>query len=401
MNDQAHSASSRRIRTALATTAVTAVALFAFAGCNRAETASPTTAATAPRPALTVEVFTVAPQAVELTRELPGRTAASQVAEVRARINGIVQKRLFTEGTDVKAGQVLFAIDAAPYEAVLASAKANLARAEANLTSAEVQANRLSGLVSTHAISQQTFDDAVARHLAAKADLQAALAAVRSAEINLGYTQVTAPISGRIGRAEVTVGAYVQQATASLLAVIQQLDPLYVDLSQSADEVLQLQDALASGRLHGTGTGDVALTVLRDDGTAHPQTGSLQFSDVSVNPSTGTVNLRGLVPNPDTRLLPGMFVHARFAEGTDPSAILVPHSLVSRNARGEATVMLVGADNTVELRVIQTARTVGNQWLVRSGLQSGDRIISSQRQKIAPGAPVQVTAATAASATAE
>lgn len=350
-------------------------------------------AAAAPAPqALPVDVLTVTPRPLELTRELPGRTSASQVAEVRARINGIVLQRHFTEGADVAAGQLLFEIDPAPYAAALDSAQANLARAEANLSSAEVQADRLTGLVDSHAISQQVHDDAVARKLAARADVAAARAAVRSAEINLGYTRVTAPISGRIGRAEVTVGAYVQQATATLLAVVQQLDPLYIDLNQSVEEVLDLQEAIASGSLQGTDGNRIAITVFRNNGNPHPETGSLEFSDVSVNPSTGMVTLRGLVPNPGLRLLPGMFVRARLAEGILPAAILVPQSVVSRNARGDALVMMVGAEGTVEARPLHIDRAVGNQWLVSDGLQSGDRVISNQLQKIRPGVPVQVAA---------
>lgn len=361
--------------------------LFCAGACSR-QAAPPAGAKPPPTP---VGVLVVTPKPVALTRELPGRTSASRVAEVRARISGIVQKRLFTEGSDVSEGDVLFEIDPAPYQAALDSAKANLARAQAGLTSAKVQAARYMDLVATHAVSQQAYDDAVARHLSAAADVAAGEAAVRAAEINLGYTRVTSPISGRIGRAEVTEGAYVQQATATLLAVVQQLDPLYLDLTQSADQVLELREALASGRLHPTASGDAQFTVLLDDGRKHPQPGALQFSDVTVNPTTGTVVLRGLVPNAGASLLPGMFVRAVLEEATDPEAILVPQSAVNRNARGDATVFVVGNGNTVEQRTLRTGRTVGDQWLVVDGLKPGDQVILDHLQKIRPGSPVQPT----------
>ncbi|HEU5080324.1 MAG TPA: efflux RND transporter periplasmic adaptor subunit [Opitutaceae bacterium] len=370
------------------------VAAFAFAalgvfallpGCGKNKKAE---GAAAPQP-LEVSVITVKPETVTLTRELPGRTSAFRVAEVRARINGIVQKRLFTEGTDVKEGDVLFEIDPAPYQAVLDSAKATLARAEASLASAQAQADRFKDLVATHAVAKQTYDDAVATALALNADVAAGKAAVRSAEINLGYTRVTAPISGRIGRAEVTEGAYVQQGTATLLATIQQLDPLYVDLSQSADQVLSLKEALASGRLQRSSEGNARLQIILPDGKTYSEDGSLEFSDVSVNTATGTVMLRGTIPNPGIGLLPGMFVRARLAEGSDANAILLPQSVVSRNAKGEATAMLVGADNKVETRTLQTSRTVGNRWFVTGGLKPGDRVIADNLQKIRPGMSVK------------
>ncbi|MCF3649243.1 efflux RND transporter periplasmic adaptor subunit [Synoicihabitans lomoniglobus] len=367
-----------------------------WVGCSGEKSAAGSPAVTAAA-ALPVHVHVVAPQAVTLTRELPGRVSASRVAQVRARISGIVQKRLFTEGTQVEAGQVLFEIDPAPYQAAFDSAQANLARAEAGLASAKLQADRFSGLVATNAVSQQNYDDAVALHLTRQAEVAAAKAALSSAEINLGYTRVTAPISGRIGRAEVTEGAYVQQATATLLAVVQQLDPLYVDLTQSADDVLNLQAALAAGELKPTGDGELSFQIVLGNGKTHAATGSLQFSDVTVDPTTGTVGLRGTIPNPDATLLPGMYVRAVLDEGIAPAAILVPQSLVSRNAQGQATTLVVSGENTVEPRVLTTARTVGNQWLVTAGLTPGDRIITDQLQKIRPGMPVQPQAAATAS----
>ena len=370
-------------------------AVIVTSACNR-KNGSSVARNTAPMP---VGVVVIEPQPVALSRELPGRTSASRVAEVRARVNGIVLKRLFKEGSDVKEGDVLFQIDPAPYQAALDSARANLERAQAALASAKVQAERYKDLVATHAVSQQAYDDAVARHLSAAADVAAGEAAVRAADINLSYTSVVAPISGRIGRAEVTEGAYVQGTTATLLAVIQQLDPLYVDLTQSAEQVLGLREALASGKLHPTAKGEAQFTVVLDDGSKHPHPGTLQFSDVSVNQTTGTVLLRGLVPNPGTTLLPGMFVRAELDEATDPAAILVPQTAVSRNARGDATVFVVGSDNSVELRTFKTSRTVGEQWLVEDGLKPGDRVIVDHLQKIRPGMPVQPTPEQPASST--
>ncbi len=380
-------------RLKLALVAISVTALFLTAGCGQKNKS----AAPAAPQSLSVSVLTVQPESVTLAQELSGRISAFRIAEVRARISGIVQKRLFTEGTDVKEGDVLFEIDPALYQAALDSARAALARAEANLASVEAQAERFKGLVATHAVSKQSYDNAVASQLALRADVAAGRAAVRTAEINLGYTRVTSPISGRIGRAAVTEGAYVQQGTATLLATVQQLDPLYVDLSQSADEVLRLKQALASGRLQQADNGNAKLSLILGNGQTYAQSGSLQFSDVSVNPSTGMVTLRGLVPNPHQDLLPGMFVRARLDEGTDPAALLIPQSLVSRNAKGDATAMVVGAGDKVEVRVLQVSRTVGNRWLVTGGLQAGDRVIADNLQKIRPGMTVKpVPASTSA-----
>ena len=358
--------------------------------CQRQNNAAAPTAA-----ALPVGVLTVQTEPVTLTQELPGRLSAYRIAEVRARINGIVHKRLFEEGADVNEGDVLFEIDPAPYQAALDSARATLARAEAGVAAASAQAERFKALVANNAISKQNYDDAVAAHLSAQADVAAAQAAVRTAEINLGYTRVTSPITGRIGRAEVTEGAYVQQGTATLLAVVQQLDPLYVDLSQSADQVLELKEALAEGRLQRAGADAAKLTVILRNGTPYRHSGALQFSDVSVNEATASVTLRGTLPNPDLSLLPGMFIRARLDEGTNPRAILLPQSVVSRNARGEPIALLVGADNQVEVRPLQISRAVGNRWLITDGLQPGDQVIVDNLQKIRPGMPVSPVAAAA------
>lgn len=370
-----------------------AVAGLLLAGCLGDEESA---AASAPAPsAMPVNVVTVDTRAVVLNKELPGRTSPYRIAEVRARVNGIVTERLFEEGADVKAGDRLFQIDPAPYEAQVDAAKAALSQAEASYASAKAQAERFAGLVNTNAVSRQSYDDATAAQNSLQAQIEAAKAALRTAEINLGYTAVTSPIDGRIGRATVTEGAYVQQGTATLMATVQQLDPLYIDMSESAEEVLRLKADLESGKLKRSSDGNAKVEVILESGQSYGQAGSLQFSDISVNPATGTVTLRAIVPNPDGNLLPGMFVRARLEEGTQPDAILVSHALVTRNARGEAVVMVVGAENKVESRVIKTARSVDNQWLVTSGLQPGDRIISNNLQKIRPGLEVSPSAAQA------
>ena len=363
-----------------------AVLLFA-AGCSKK------TAAPAPAPA-EVGFIVIAPTEISLTQELPGRTSAFRVAEVRARVSGIVLKRHFTEGGDVKEGQLLYTIDPAPYQAALDSAKAALARAEARATVSGLQAERFKKLIDARAISQQEFDDVDASHLAAMADVAAAKAAVQTASINIGYTQVIAPVSGRIGLSQVTEGAYVQQSAATLLATVQQLDPLYVDLTQSSTEVFRLRRALAEGKLQRASANAAKASLLLDDGSLYSEAGTLQFSDVTVDPSTSSITLRALFPNPKNELLPGLFVRARLQEGSTPDAILVPQLAVTRNTRGEATALVVGADNKVELRVLATDRAVGNQWLVSDGLKSGDRVIVQNLQRIRPGAVVNPVPAT-------
>lgn len=358
-----------------------------LAGCSKK------TAAAAPAPA-EVGVITVAASAITLTRDLPGRTSAFLVAEVRARVSGIVLQRHFTEGGDVKEGQLLYTIDPAPYQAALDSAKANLARTEANAAVSRLQADRFKKLIDARAVSQQEYDDIAAAHLAAEADVAAARAAVQTAEINIGYTRVAAPVSGRIGLSQVTQGAYVQQGAATLLATIQQLDPLYVDLTQSSTEVLRLRRDLAEGKLQRAGESAAKARLLLDDGRIYSETGTLQFSDVTVNASTNSITLRALFPNPKNELLPGMFVRARLQEGTTPDAILVPQLAITRNSKGEATALLIGAENKVELRVLHTDRAVGNQWLVADGLKPGDQVIVQNLQRIRPGSVVKPVPAT-------
>lgn len=351
-------------------------------------------AATATPPTVEAGVITVTARPVTLTRELPGRSSAFRVAEVRARVSGIVQKRLFEEGSDVKAGQPLYQIDPAPYQAALDSARAALARAEAGAASDRLQEQRAKQLIGSKAISQQDYDNALAALQAAEADVAAGRAAVQSAEINFGYTSVTSPLSGRIGRSEVTEGAYVQAGAATLLATVQQLDPLYVDLTQSSTEVLRLRRALAEGKLQRNDSGAARVQLILDDGRVYGEEGSLQFSDVTVAASTNSIALRALFPNPRAELLPGMFVRARLAEGSAPDAILVPQLAVTRNQKGEAVALVVGADDKVEQRVVQTPRALGNQWLVSEGLQAGDRLIVENLQRIRPGTAVKPVPAT-------
>jgi membrane fusion protein (multidrug efflux system) len=343
-----------------------------------------------PAPAGPVEVgvVTLAPTSVTLTRELPGRTSAFRVAEVRARVNGIVLKRLFAEGSDVREGQALFAIDPAPYVAALEGAKAQLARAEANAASARMQGERYGELVAENAVSRQEYENAMAALKATEADVAAGRAAVQAAQINLGYTKVTAPVSGRIGRSVVTEGAYVQQAQATLLAVVQQLDPMYVDLTQSSADASRLRRALADGKLQSAGPGQAKVRLVLEDGREYAPPGTLQFADVTVDPSTGSIALRALFPNPRGELLPGTFVRARLDEGVNPEALLVPQQGVTRDQKGLPTALVVGADGKVERRQLVTDRAVGDAWLVTSGLRAGDRVIVEGLQKVQPGAAV-------------
>ncbi|WP_276202178.1 efflux RND transporter periplasmic adaptor subunit [Vulgatibacter incomptus] len=347
-------------------------------------------AGSAPPPApgpVEVGVLTLAVEPVTQLRELPGRTAPFRIAEVRARVNGIVLQRLFEEGGDVKEGQSLFKIDALPYQATLASAEASLARARASAESSKLLAERYAGLLDSNAVSKQEYDNAVAAQKAALADVAAGQAAVQAARINLGYTRVDSPIAGRIGRSEVTEGAYVQQGQATLMATVQQLDPIYVDLTQSSAEGLRLQRRLESGELVRT-EGGAKVRLILEDGTTYSEMGTLQFSGVTVNPGTGSITLRALFPNPRKELLPGMFVRARLEEGTTPEALLVPQVAVRRDSQGKATVMVVGAEDKVELRPVEAPRAIGDKWQVTEGLSPGDRVIVEGVQKVRPGRQV-------------
>jgi len=372
--------------------AILAVAL-AAAGCNRsAAKAAP------PSGPVEVGVVTLEPTPVTLTRELPGRTSAYRVAEVRARVNGIILKRLFVEGTDVKEGQPLFAIDAAPYRAALEGAKAQLARAEAQLANNKLLAERYTDLVSDNAVSRQEYESAMAALKASEADVAAGRAAVESAQINFGYTTVTSPVSGRIGRSAVTEGAYVQQSAATLLATVQQLDPMYVDVTQASADVLRLRRDLEEGKLRSAGKGQARVKLVLEDGREYALAGSLQFADVTVDPSTGSIALRALFPNPRKDLLPGMFVRARLEEGVNPEALLVPQQAVSRDQKGLPFALVVTPERKVERRPIVTDRAIGDAWYVTSGLKRGEQVVVDGQQKVRPGVEVKPVPAAAAAA---
>lgn len=338
-----------------------------------------------------VGVVTITSSDVPLLADLPGRTTAFRRAEVRPQVTGIIQKRLFEEGSEIKAGAQLYQIDEATYRAANATARAELARAEANLLAAEAREKRYKDLVSARAISQQDYDDALATLGQARANLAAGKATVESAGINLKYTQVMAPISGVIGKSSVTEGALVTAGQADVLAIIQQLDPIYVDVSQSVDQLLRLRRQMMSGNVASIEEAKVRLKF--DDGSVYEHEGVLQFSEVGVNESTGTVVLRALFPNPDRLLLPGMFVRTELQEGLRTNAILVSQRGVVRDRSGNATALVVGQDGTVELRQLKTSRTVGDQWLVEEGLAVGDQVIVEGLQRVQPGAQVNAVPA--------
>jgi membrane fusion protein (multidrug efflux system) len=339
-------------------------------------------------PPAQVGVVTVAPTTVSLTTELPGRLEASRVAQVRARAAGILRERVFKEGSDVKAGQLLFRIDNAPYQAALASAQAALARAQANVAQTSAQAERYKPLMEAKAISQQDYINAVAAAKAAEADLAASRAAVQTAQINLGYSSVTSPIAGRIGRALVTEGALVGQGEATPLAVVQQINPMYVNFTQSTTEVLKLRQALAAGKLQKAGADAARVQVLLEDGSVYPQAGKLLFSDLTVDPASGQITLRAEVPNPTGLLLPGMYVRVRLAQAELPQGILLPQQAVTRTETGDS-VLVVGADNKPAKREVKVGSAQGQNWLVTEGLQPGEKVIVDGFQKMmVPGAPV-------------
>jgi len=330
-----------------------------------------------------VGVVTVTQQSVAIDTELSGRTSAYTIAEVRPQVNGIILKRLFTEGGDVKAGQSLYQIDPSTYRATLESA-------QANLTALKLKAERYKQLIAINAVGQQDYDDAVS-------SLKQAQATLDTARINVNYTHVISPISGRIGKSSVTQGALVTADQSTALATVQQLDPIYVDVTRSSGELLQMKRDLASGVLKSAGPNQAKVRLTLEDGSAYPLEGKLQFSDVTVDQSTGTITLRAVFPNPKHDLLPGMYVRAQLLEGTNDKAILIPQASVSHDSKGNPVAMVVGATGKVEPRVLKTPRTIGNQWLVSSGLNVGDKLIVDGLQKIRPGAPVKAVPATVAS----
>ena len=357
-----------------------------LSGCGEKPAAGP--AAGTPPPPAEVAVVTIAPTRLGLTTELPGRLEASRVAQVRARVPGIVLKRTFEEGSTVKAGQVLFRIDPASLQATFASSQAFVAKAEVNVAQTALKVQRYKPLMETSAISKQEFDDVLTAQRQAAADLATARAARQSAGLSLGYATVTAPIAGRIGRAQVTEGALVGQGEATPLATVQQIDPIYVNLTQSSTEVLQLRRALASGKLQAAGENAARVTLMTEDGQAYAQSGRLLFSDLSVDESSGAVTLRAEFPNPARMLLPGMYVRARLEQAVNEAALTVPLQAIQRTTDG-ASVMVVGADNKVAARPIRADASQGNLAIVTSGLKPGERVIVEGLQKAKPGATVR------------
>lgn len=341
-----------------------------------------------------VGVVTLKTEPLQITTELPGRTVAYRIAEVRPQVSGIILKRNFVEGSDIEAGVSLYQIDPATYQATYDSAKGDLAKAQAAANIAELTVKRYQKLLGTQYISKQEYDQALADAQQATAAVVAAKAAVETARINLAYTKVTSPISGRIGKSSVTKGALVQNGQASALATVQQLDPIYVDVTQSSNDFLRLKQELANGSLKQE-NGKAKVDLVTSDGIKFPQSGTLEFSDVTVDQTTGSITLRAIFPNPDHTLLPGMFVRARLQEGTKPTALLVPQQGVTRTPRGDATVLVVGADNKVETRQIVASQAIGDKWLVTDGLKAGDRVVVSGLQKVRPGAQVKVQEITA------
>ena len=342
-----------------------------------------------------VTVVTLKPQSVALTRDLPGRVSAYLVAEVRPQVSGIVKQRLFTEGSSVKAGQPLYELDDAIYRAQLNSARATLQKAQATEAAAQLTAGRAAEMIKIDAVSAQDNDNAIAALAQAKADVAAAQAAVDSSAVNLGYAHIVSPISGRIGKSGITQGALVTAQQAEALATVQQLDPIYVDVNQSSNEWLQLKQDIDAGRLQAGASGAPTRIVL-ENGTPYATEGKLQFSDVTVDPTTGNFLLRVVVANPNALLMPGMYVRAVVGEGIRPQGLLVPQRGVTRDPKGAATALVVGPDSKVELREVQVSRTVGDQWLVEGGLADGDRVIVEGLQKVKPGMAVKAVDATPA-----
>ncbi|EPT9137692.1 TPA: multidrug efflux RND transporter periplasmic adaptor subunit AcrA [Klebsiella michiganensis] len=335
-----------------------------------------------------VGIVTLKSAPLQITTELPGRTSAYRVAEVRPQVSGIILKRNFTEGSDIQAGVSLYQIDPATYQATYESAKGDLAKAQAAANMDQLTVKRYQKLLGTKYISQQDYDTAVATAQQSNAAVVAAKAAVETARINLAYTKVTSPISGRIGKSAVTEGALVQNGQTTALATVQQLDPIYVDVTQSSNDFLRLKQELANGKLQQE-NGKAKVELVTNDGLKYPQNGTLEFSDVTVDQTTGSITLRAIFPNPDHTLLPGMFVRARLEEGVNPDALLVPQQGVTRTPRGDASAMVVGEGDKVEVRQITATQAIGNKWLVTEGLKTGDRVIITGLQKVRPGVQVK------------
>lgn len=369
-------------RTRFANLTFTLVASVALASCN---SGAPPAAPSKPPP--DVGVVVIHPQRVTLSTDLPGRTASYRVAEVRPQVNGVLLKRMFTEGSDVKEGDQLYQIDPAPYKAALDSAQAQLQHAEAAQSMAQLQAQRYQELKNSNAVSKQDYDQTMATEKQDEADVASAKAAVETAQINLTYTRVLAPITGRTGRS-ITEGALVTSNQTLPLVTIQQLDPIYVDIPESTAVITRLRREIASGQIKSIGQDEAPITLALEDGSTYDEPGALQFSEVTVDQSTGSVILRAVFPNPKAFLLPGMFVTAHIEEGVSENGILVPQQAVMRDPKGQASVFLVTPDNKVDLRNIHTDRAIGDKWFVTDGLAAGDRVIVVGLQKVMPGAVV-------------
>ena len=371
-----HHRKSRRLSRALC------VALLIFiSACDKKSTPP------APPPAK-VGFITIKPQSVSWTTQIPGRTNAEMTAEVRPQVNGVILKRLFTEGDEVRAGQQLYQIDPATYKASYDTALATLAYDQAALTTARIKAQRYKPLAAAQAISEQDYDDAVASAAEAVANVASARASVEQAQINLDYTKVLSPISGHIGASSVTAGALVTASQTTVLATVTQLDPIYVDVEEPSTLRLQLQKGFVDGDIKKDANGDIPVGLQLEDNSMYNLKGALQFTAVTVDESTGTVLLRATFPNPDHFLLPGMYVHAVLSQGVHQNGIVVPQQAVSHNTHGDATVLLVGANNKVLLQIIQTGAVVNNQWVVTSGLKAGDRVIVDGLTGLDPGVAV-------------
>ena len=368
----------------VALTAVAAAVVLAACGQSNAPGGMPPGAGAPPE----VGVFNVQTQTVPVTSELAGRTVANVIAEIRPQIGGIVQKRLFREGGDVKAGELLYQIDPALYQANFDSASATLAKADANVATARLKAQRYQELVADKAVSQQAADDAKAALLQAEADVAAAKAAVESARINLAYTRIVSPIGGRISKSAVTQGALLTANQATPLATVQQLDPINVDVTQTSTEMLQMRRALEAGTIKGTSDGQARVKLILDNGEVYPVEGKLAFSEATVDAGTGSVTLRAVFPNAKHDLLPGMYVRAVIEQGVRENSIVVPQQGVTHDPQGNAVGMIVNAEGKVEARTLKTERAIGNQWLVSDGLQAGDKLIVEGLQKARPGSPV-------------
>ncbi|MCC5795963.1 MAG: efflux RND transporter periplasmic adaptor subunit [Methylophaga sp.] len=373
----------------LTTVAFASFLLINLSGClpsNADSEASSDSAAEAPP--TEVEVYVVEKQTVTLSTTLPGRTVAFRKAEIRPQVSGIIKARLFEEGAAIQAGQQLYQIEPETYQAAVQTAQAYLSRAEANLVTTEAREARSRILLADRAISQQAYDDALSDYQQAKAEVAVRQAELETAEINLRYTRVNAPISGQIGKSNVTEGALVSASQTEVLATIHQLDPIYVDVSQASKDLITLRQQIMQGLVRQEGNIQVSLEL--ENGTEYPHQGELQFSEVNVNENTGSVMMRALIPNPEQLLLPGMFVRATFFEGERDNAILIPHRAIQLDRQGNASVMLVNADNEIEIRPVFTERSLGNRWLLGNGLEAGDRIVIAGQQRVGPGAKVSI-----------